>query len=208
MSTKQTTIQIHQIGWLCIFLLTSCQSRGELQEFDYLIEPLAQFNPQLLGILQVLAFSVMLFGLLSLITQIIPGLTIIWLVALFYGFATGFTWISVTFMVLITGLMLFGSLMDEILMGARAHKSGARWWAILLAILAGVWGSLTFPPFGGIIAALIALFTLEMLRLNDWRKAAHSAKEMAIGCGHAFFARFGIGIVMILLWGVWIWLAS
>jgi hypothetical protein len=207
LKTTQKTHKIQWIGWLCILLLTNCQTQGEAHELVYLIEPLAQFNPQLLGILQVLVFSVMVFGLLSLITQIIPGLTIIWLAALFYGFATGFTWLGIILIVLISGLMVLGGLMDEILMGARAHKSGARWWAIILAILAGVWGSLTFPPFGGLVIALVALFTLEMLRLNDWRKAAYSAKEMAIGCGHAFFARFGIGLVMILLWGIWVWLA-
>ena len=53
----QKTHKTQWIGWLCLLLLTSCQARGEAHELDYLIEPLAQFNPQLLGILQVLVFQ-------------------------------------------------------------------------------------------------------------------------------------------------------
>jgi len=157
---------------------------------------------------QILVLSIMLFGLFSLILQIIPGLTIIWLAALVYGLVTGFNWVNLVFFLIITTLMVFGNFVDEILMGTRAHKSGASWLTIIAAMLAGVWGSLQFPPFGGLIAALLVLFTLETLRLKEWRKALKSTKEMALGCSYAFFARFGIGIAMILLWVVWVRLAK
>ncbi len=158
--------------------------------------------------LQILVLSVMLFGLLSLILQIIPGLTIIWLAALVYGLVTSFSGVNIFIFILMTALMIFGTIVDEVLMGARAHKSGASWITILAAIVAGVWGSLQFPPLGGLIAALLVLFTLETLRLKEWRKALNSTKEMALGCSYAFFARFGIGMAMILLWVVWVWLAK
>jgi hypothetical protein len=46
----------------------------------------------------------------------------------------------------------------------------------------------------------------EWYRLKDWRKAFISLKDMTIGWGLGRIAHFGIGIVMILLWVVWLWL--
>ena len=72
-----------------------------------------------------------------------------------------------------------------------------------LAVVAGVLGSLIFPPFGGLVAALLGLFAVELYRLRDWRRAMSSTRSMAIGCGWAAVIRFGIGTVMILLFLAW-----
>jgi len=192
------------IALLVILALSGCGVPGFTQTIPSI--PPASIISSTQSALQVVVLMVMLFGLFSLVTQIIPGLIIIWLSALVYGVVTDFDWVSIIIFIVMTGLMIFGSLVDEILMGARAHKSGASWLTIVLAILAGVLGSIQFPPFGGLIAALMVLFALESMRLKDWRKAFSSTKEMAVGCGYAFFARFGIGIVMILLWWLWVYL--
>lgn len=160
-------------------------------------------DPVARGALQAIVLAVMLFGLFSLFLPIMPGLVIIWVPALVYGILTGFTWVSGILFVLITGLMLFGNIVDNIIMGQRARQQGASWVAIGLSLVAGVAGSLVFPPFGGLIAALLALFAVELYRLRDWRRAFSSTKSMAIGCGWAAVIRFGIGIVMILLWLAW-----
>ncbi len=157
--------------------------------------------------LQGVVIAVMLFGLFSILIPVMPGLVIIWVPALVYGVLTGFTWVSGILFALITLLMIFGSLIDNVIMGQRARESGASWLAVAVSLVAGVAGSLAFPPFGGLIAALIGLFIVEILRLRDWRKAFSSTKNMAIGCGWAAVARFGIGIVMILLWAAWAYLA-
>jgi len=189
---------------LVLFAFSGCRPPAYTQAIPGI--PPGSVIPSTQSALQVVVFIVMLFGLFSLVTQIIPGLVIIWLSALVYGIVTGFNWVSIIIFILMTGLMLFGSFVDEILMGTRARKSGASWLTIVLAILAGVLGSILYPPFGGLIAALLVLFSLESMRLKDWRKAFSSTREMAVGCGYAFFARFGIGLVMILLWRLWIYL--
>lgn len=157
---------------------------------------------------QIVVLVVMLAGLFSLLAVIIPGLTIIWLAALIYGLLTGFNQTSGLIFLAISLLMIFGNMVDQILMGARAKKSGASWTGVVLSMLAALVFSILFPPFGGLVAALIVLFTIETIRLKNWRQAGESTKEMAVGCASAAFARFGIGLVMIGLWLWWVWLSG
>ncbi len=156
------------------------------------------------GTLQLVVLAVMLFGLFGLIIPILPGLVIIWVAALVYGIVTGFTWTSGIILAVMTVLMAVGSVIDNVIMGAKARQTGASWLAIGAALGAGILGSLIFPPFGGFIAALLALFAVEYNRLQDVQKAVDSTRSMALGCGWAAIVRFGMGIVMILLWGAWV----
>ncbi len=149
--------------------------------------------------------AIMLFGLFSLvILPILPGLVIIWLAALGYGLFGHFTTTGmIVVFVVITVLMLLGSVIDNILMGAGARKTGASWVSITAALVAGMLGSLLWPPFGGILLSLVALFVVELLRLRNVRSALLSTRSMAIGCGWAIVARFFIGLAMIGLYVVW-----
>ncbi len=150
------------------------------------------------------ALTAMLVGLLTL--PILPGLVIIWAAALGYGLAAGFGTLGWVMFALITVLMLGGSVVDNILMGTSAHKEGAPWWAIIVALLAAIAGNFALPIVGGILAALLALFLIEWIRLRDWRRALASMRGMLIGCGWAFVIRFIIGMVMIGLWMIWAWI--
>jgi uncharacterized protein len=156
------------------------------------------------GAMQVILLAVMLFGLFSLLIPVLPGLVIMWVPALIYGLLTGFNWFSGVLFAIMTILMIVGNLVDNVIMGARARQQGASWVAITVALVAGVLFSLVFPPFGGLIAALIGLFAVEYFRLRDWRQAMVSTRSMAIGCGWAAVIRFGIGIGMILLFLAWL----
>jgi uncharacterized protein YqgC (DUF456 family) len=150
--------------------------------------------------------AVMLFGLVSLVfLPILPGLVIIWAAALGYGVLGHFgSPASIIVMVVITLLMLAGSLIDNIFMGASARKTGASWVSVTVSLLAGVAGSFIWPPLGGILFSLVGLFAAEFLRLHNWRKALSSTRSMAIGCGWAVAARFIGGLVMIGLYLTWV----
>lgn len=156
-------------------------------------------------ILHIVTLTAMVAGLLSLFTFVIPGLTVIWVSALAYALATGFNTTGIIAFGMLTILMLFGNFVDQLVMGARARKSGATWLSIGLSMLTAFIFSILFPPFGGLIAAMIVLMAFEFYRLRDWKKAANSSKEMAIGCVSALALRFLIGMLMIGVWFVWVW---
>jgi len=149
----------------------------------------------------------MLFGLFGLIIPIFPGNVVIWVTALVYGLIFGFGRLGGIMFGIITLLMVAAVLADNLLMGAKAREKGAAWKSIILALLAGVVGTFVFPPIGGIIAAPLVLFLMEFQRLGDSAEATEVVKALLIGWGLAFVVRFGLGVVMVALWGIWAYLA-
>jgi uncharacterized protein len=157
-------------------------------------------------VLQVIVLFTMVIGVIGLALPGVPGLTIIWVAALVYGLIDGFNWASGVLMVFITVLMVFGNMVDNLLMGAGARVTGASWLAILVATVAGIAGTLLLPPVGGLLFALVGVFLVEIIRLRQWKKAVESVKGMAVGFGWSFAARFVIGLMMIGWWLLWAFL--
>ncbi len=155
--------------------------------------------------LRILTLLIMLIGLFGLVIPIFPGVVVIWLAALGYGLIAGFGTLGGWLFAVITVLMLVGVTVDNVLMGAGARQGGASWIAVAVGVLAGILGTAAFPPVGGLIAAPLGLFAVEALRQRDWRKAFEASRGWAWGCGWAFIIRFGLGVVMIVLWGFWAW---
>jgi len=149
---------------------------------------------------------VMLVGLVGLVVPIFPGIFVIWLAALGYGIVMGFNTVGVVFFVLISLLMLGGVTVDNVLMGVGARRGGASWLSIGLGLLAGVIGTLLVPPIGGLITAPLAILLAEYVRVKDWDKVFAAVRGLATGWGLSFLARLGIGLLMIVLWGFWVWL--
>jgi hypothetical protein len=179
-------------------VLSGCSTQGVLLPSGN------EISPAMLVVVQLVTAAVMSAGLVSLFTFVIPGLTIIWLSALAYGLLTGFTLFSIICIVIISLLMIFGNMVDQLMMGAKAKQSGASWTGVILSTIATFVFSFLWPPFGGIIAGMLVLFVFEFIRLRDWRKAGGTTKEMAVGCVSAAVARFFIGLVMIGMWVIWI----
>lgn len=145
----------------------------------------------------------MLVGLFGLIVPIFPGNVVIWIAALIYGLIFGFDVLGGILFAFITLLMIVAVLADNVLMGAKAREHGASWVSIFLALFSGVAGTLAFPPIGGLIAAPLVLFLAEFWRHRDSAQATQTTKALLWGWGLSFVVRFGIGVVMLLLWGIW-----
>lgn len=156
--------------------------------------------------INILTALTMLFGLLGLIIPIFPGNVVMWVAALIYGLIFGFGRVGGIMFAIISLLMLAATLADNVLMGTKAREKGAAWLSILLALAAGVVFTFIFPPIGGIIAAPLVLFLMEYQRLKDSTEATKVVKALLTGWGLAFVVRFGLGIVMIILWGIWAYL--
>lgn len=161
------------------------------------------FTPELIS--RTLTLTFMIFGLLVLLIPILPGLVIIWAAALGYGLFMGFSTLGWVMFALMTVLMVVGSLVDNVLMGTSAHKEGAPWWVILLALVFAILGNFLVPIVGGVLVALLVLFLLQWARLKDTRKALASMKGLLVGLGWSVAIRFIMGMVMIGLWLIWAW---
>lgn len=147
----------------------------------------------------------MLIGLFGLIIPIFPGLAVMWLSALGFGLVKGFSTLGIWMFVLITLLAIAGSLVDNLFTTVGSRQGGAAWSSIIMGAVAGVVGTVMFPPIGGLLLAPLTIFLIEWGRNNDWRKALQSLRGLAVGWGLAFVARFGMGVVMIICWLIWEW---
>ncbi len=150
-----------------------------------------------------LVLVLMLIGLVGLIVPIFPGILVMWLAALGYGVVRGFDTLGIFLFVVITLLMIAGSVVDNVLMGAGARHGGASWRSILVGMLAGVVGTLLVPPIGGLIAAPAAVMLVEYLRGRDWQQAWRATRGLALGWGASFFVRLAIGLLILGLWLFW-----
>jgi uncharacterized protein YqgC (DUF456 family) len=145
----------------------------------------------------------MLVGLFGLVIPIFPGNAVMWVAALIYGLVFGFGTKGVIIFILLTVLTIIAALADNVLMGAKARDKGAAWLSIFLALGAGVLFTIIFPPIGGLIAAPLVLFASEYLRLKDLDQAVEVMRALLAGWGWSFLVRFGIGLVMMILWIIW-----
>ncbi len=153
--------------------------------------------------LNIFTYLIMGVGLIGMIIPIYPGVVIIWAAGLIHGLVTGFAALEIWVIVVLTLLMIAGTLVDNFLMGGKALQAGASWLSIGGALLGGLIGTFAFPPIGGIIAAPTMLFLLEYARVRDSQEAWDVTKGLMTGWGLSFVARFIIGLVMIAVFVIW-----
>ena len=153
----------------------------------------------------VLVQLVMLVGWFGVLVPGFPGLVVIWLAALGYGLISAFSTLGIVLFVLITLLMIAGTILDNFLVGAGAYKGGASWLSVAVALIAFAAGTIVFPPFGGIIAAPLSILVIEVIRRRDIQQAWLAVRGTAAGLGLAFALQFGVGFLMILIWWLWVW---
>ena len=155
-------------------------------------------------ILETITLFVLLVGLVGLIVPVFPGLTVMWLGTLVYaliqssrGLMTGWDWFLFA---VITLLMIFGNIVDNIIIARKMRDKYIPWSSIFWAFTAGILASLFFTPIIGLVAAPAGLYLAENIRLKNARAAVDSTKTYMVGWGWAFAARFLIGLLMTILW--------
>ncbi len=105
---------------------------------------------------------------------------------------------------LITVLAAFGGVVDNIIIAAQVRKTNTPWSSILFSGTIGLLASLLIPIIALVITPVV-LYVIEYWRLQDRHKAFDSMKAWLIGFSWTFAALFGIGLLIIFLWFVWVW---
>ncbi len=164
----------------------------------------------MLFLTQWLTLTFMLVGLFGMIIPIFPGITVIWLAALVYAVLMAFSglmtiWDWLLF-ALITGLMLAGNFVDNIIIARKLRETGTPWSSIAIGYTAGIVSSLFLTPFAALLFTPLALYAAEYHRLLDWKLALNSTKAWMIGFGWSLAALMGIGAAMIILWVLSVWI--
>ena len=161
-------------------------------------------------LLEVLTFLALLAGLIGLVVPIFPGLTVMWIAALVYAviqaISGNMTWVGWLLFAVITLLMIGGNVVDNIIIAKHMIDKDVPWSSIIISFAAGIIASVFFTPLAGIVASPVGLFLAEWRRKKDKQVALDNTKAWLTGWGWSLAARFGIGVVMIVFWGLWAWL--
>jgi hypothetical protein len=154
-------------------------------------------------LIKVLAGLVMLIGLAGIVLPILPGLVLVWAVALGYGLLVGWGSSGPWLFALITLLGLIGTGAELWVTGAGGKVAGASAWSIAAGIALGLIGLVFFSPIGAVVGLVAGTLGVEYLRLKDWRKAVNAAAGTAAGCGVSYVVKLALGVTMIAAWVAW-----
>ena len=158
-----------------------------------------------------LTFLVMIIGMLGTVLPALPGIELIWLAAVAYGVVTWWTfsvttWWSVLWIVIITLILIIGEVLSYGVEIFSARKTGASWQAILASVVLGLIGTFIFPILGTLIGAILGVFLVEWARRKNWQEAVRAATGTLMGFGISIGVQFVFGVMMIGVWGIWVFI--
>ena len=150
-------------------------------------------------LLWLLIIASFILAFVSLVVPVIPGVLMMWLGFLIYHFAidsTTLSWFFWTVMVIITAFMLVS---DYVAGGYFVKRYGGSKAGEITALISVIVGSFVYPPFGIILFPLITVFIVELLVVQDMRKAMDASLGSLLGFLASTFAK----LVMLMVMTVW-----
>ena len=143
--------------------------------------------------------AAMFISLLGVLLPLVPGVALIWLVALVYAVAEGFKNIDPITMIVLSVIALPGITADIWVSSLGAKAGGASLWSIVASLVGGVVGFLVSTLPGAIIGALVGLMAVELFRAKDWRQALKASGGWIAGWLLATVVQIITGVIMIAI---------
>ncbi|MGI6548805.1 MAG: DUF456 domain-containing protein [Syntrophomonadales bacterium] len=147
-----------------------------------------------------LAILVMLIGIAGSFMPVLPGIPLVFLGILGYGWYEGFNVVGVHYIAIMGALTLLSVLVDYIAGVWGAKKAGSSRFGMFGAAL-GIVVGLFFGPIGILVGPWLGAFAGEYLVLRDVNQAVGVATGTVIGifAGIAFKGLLGIGMLISFL---------
>lgn len=149
----------------------------------------------ILWTLIILAF---LSAFVALVMPMIPGILMMWVGFFIYHFAINNNELSWFFWIAMATLTIITLLSDYVLGSRFVKKYGGSKAGELTAAIGIILGSFFFPPFGIIIIPFVAVFIVELLFQQDFKRALDASIGSLLGFLTSTVAKFIILIIMII----------
>jgi uncharacterized protein len=155
-------------------------------------------------LLAIITLIVMLIGLAGIFLPILPGIELIWLAAFAYALLHGMAGLGLWSFIAITVVFIVGLSSDLWITGLGMKVTDTS----LLSVFTGgcllVLGSLFFTPVVGIALWLGSILLIELYRRRNFKHALTSTGTMAAGCVLTYGVKFAVGLLMMVIWGFWV----
>ena len=145
----------------------------------------------------IIVILLMLPGLVGIVLPIFPGLPYIWLVALAYGWFTGFTTITLAQIGWLALFPLVGFFIDYLAGVVGIRLAGGSLKVLCWGTLGMVLGTLLLPPFGGLFGLGISVFIAEIVNKRRPIQATTTSLSAIFGQATGMAINLVVGIVMI-----------
>lgn len=148
----------------------------------------------------VLALIVMLVGLAGIFLPVVPGVALIWLAAVGYAVADGFTHLGPLTLAVLTLLGVLGVTAELWMSSLGGKLGGASWWSLLAGLLLGLVGLIFYSVPGAVIGAVLGVLGVEAWRREgDWHEALKASGGWLVGWVLSIVVQLLIGLVMIAI---------
>ncbi len=145
----------------------------------------------------------MVVGAAGTVVPIVPGVWIIWVAALAYGFLVGFGSVGLLVVAGMTGLLAVSVVSGVLIPRHLAQEANVSGWSQLVAVVGAVIGFFTIPLVGIIVGALIAVFIAEFVHHREVEAAWRATVAVAKGFGIATLVEIAVAVLMVALWSLW-----
>jgi len=142
-----------------------------------------------MNVLDILFILILGFGLVGNFLSI-PGNFVVALNSIWYGIATNFETITLSFVITLLIIAAIIEFLEYVIIAIGARRYGASRWGVIGAILGGIIGSLsgfTFSPIfgaviGGLIGVILGTILLELIiKKRNIKAAWHATLGALIG---------------------------
>lgn len=151
----------------------------------------------------IVAAVIMVIGLCGVVIPILPGLALIWVTALVYGFIVGFGAGGIAVMVVLTALLLVSIVKSVLVPRRTAQEAGASGWSQFGGLVGAIIGFFVIPVVGVIVGALAGVLVVEVALKGNWAEAWTATIATAKGFGLSVLIDVALGLLMIGTWSVW-----
>ena len=143
-------------------------------------------------LLLLLGIAVIVFGVVSLVAPVLPGVAIIYVGVLIVAWADHFTRIGPVMLFVMLGLTLFAMVADNLATLFGARRAGASGWGVFGAGV-GALAGLVFGLPGVVLGPAVGALVFEYFRNPDAKKALRA--------GAGGFLGFVLGVVAKAVFG-------
>jgi len=150
----------------------------------------------------VLAFVLMLVGVVGVLVPVLPGLFLIWVVgvaSLLWQGGGPSGWAVVAWLTL---LLVAGTAATLVLPARRGRQAGATPRSLASVVLGAILGFLVLPVFGLLLGALAGLYLGEWGRLGDRTAAWVSTKAVLAAYGVGVLVKLVVATIMLGSWAI------
>lgn len=146
----------------------------------------------------IMCVLIILLGLAGTVLPFIPGIPLIFIAIITYGWYENFNLITPKYLAVMGGITFLSVLVDYLSAYWGAKYFGSSKEALYAAILGSILGIFILPPLGIIIFPIIAAVVTEYFKKQDLSAAIHTGVGTIIGLFSGIIFKMVLGTIMLV----------